>query len=218
MTEKNTLCSAEFRFRQPFFQFGNASDPNPHPYVRIKNHPLVVFGILDPALLPQIGEMNYSWVNQDKDLDTHVEIADPREALMQLLQTCDADPDCRGARRILLAQMLPEDVRRLADRLHGQFEAIISASEETHATRDTLTLDRNVAPDTRSPIVLTPASHFFRSSPTTTTGHDAASPSRSDIHYLGHRQPFPPNVRSVAVAGVHRSAIARRSDCSHRGT
>ena len=139
MTAKNTLCSPEFRFRQPFFHFGNASDPNPHPYVRIKNQALVVFGILDPALLPQIGEMNYSWVNQDKDLDTQLEITDPREALMQLLQTCDADPDCRGARRILLAQMLPEDVRRLADRLHGQFDAIISASEEAHATRDTLT-------------------------------------------------------------------------------
>ncbi len=167
MTAKNTLCSSDFRFRQPFFHFGDASDPNPHPYVRIKNQALVVFGILDPALLPQIGELNYSWVNRDKDLDTQVEIADPREALMQLLQTCEADPDCRGARRILLAQMLPEDARRLADRLHGQFDAIISASEEAHATRDTLTLDRNVRPEARSPIVLTPALHFFRSAPTT---------------------------------------------------
>src|SRR5439155_22538456 len=117
--------------------------------------------------LPQIGEMNYAWVNQDKNLDTQLEIIDPREALMQQLQTCDADPDCRGARRILLAQMLPEDVRRLADRLRGQFDAIISASEEAHATRDRLTLDRNVASDTRAPVVLTPASHFFRSAPTT---------------------------------------------------
>ena len=131
---------------------------------------------------------------------------------MQLLQTCEADPDCRGARRILLAQMPPEDVRRLADRLRGQFDAIISASEEAHATRDTLTLDRNVAPDTRSPIILTPASHFFRSAPTTlqVTIQQArldltSTTSSADSHF--HRTSVPLRLREL-----HRPAIARRCD------
>ena len=202
MTAKNTLCSPEFRFHQPFFHFGNASDPNPQPYVRIRNQSLAVFGILDPALLPQIGEMNYSWVNEEKDLNTQVEIIDPREALMQLLQTCDADPDCRGARRILLAQMPPEDARRLADRLRGQFDSVISASDEAHATRDTLTLDRNVAADTRQPAVLTPASQFFRGAPTTlqVTIQEARLDLTSST--LEHRQPFSPNLHSGCVCAA----------------
>ena len=223
MTAGNTFCSPVFRFHQPFFHYGVASDPNPKPYVRIGNQPLVVFGIVDPALLPRIGEMNYSWVNEDAGLDTQVEIIDPREALRQLLETCDADPDCRGARRILLAQMPLEDVRRLSDRLQGEFDAIISASDEAHATRDTLTVDRNVAPDTRAPIVLTPAAHFVRSSPSTlqVTIQNArleltSTTTSADSHF--HRKTVPLRLRGYtgqrSLADVIVNATAERNRAS----
>ncbi len=222
MTVNNTVCSPVFRFHQPFFHYGTASDPNPKPYARIRNQSLVVFGIVDPALLPRIGEMNYSWVNEDADLDTQLEIIDPREALMQLLQTCDADPDCAGARRILLAQMPPEDVRRLADRLRGQFDAIVSAAEEAHATRDTLTVDRNVVPDTRAPIILTPAAHFFRNSPTTLevtlqkAGLDLTSTTTSADSYF-HRTTVPLRLRSYTGQRSLADVIVNATEERNRG-
>ncbi len=210
---KTTLCSATFQFHQPFFEHT--------PYVRLKDQPLVIFGIVDPHMLPLIGEMNYSWLNQDPRLNTQIEIADPREALNQLLETCDADPDCRGARRILLAQMPPADARRLADRLRGKFDVIVSAGNEAHATRDMLLTNRNEPQQARVPVVVTPGSHYFTGTPnslhvTLQEAHLDLASTTSTLDNSLHRSTVPLHPRiytgrralSDIIAGANLAPVA----------
>ena len=61
--------------------------------------------------------------------------------------------------------MPPADARRLADRVRGKFDVIVSAADEAHATRDMLLANRNAPDFARAPAVVTPGSHYFTSTP-----------------------------------------------------
>jgi hypothetical protein len=78
---------------------------------------VVVFGVVDKALMNQVGLPNYSWWNDKKKYDTTVKVADPSEALHQMLVMCDNDANCMNKRKVLLAQMPLQKARQVIEQL-----------------------------------------------------------------------------------------------------
>lgn len=165
MTSANTLCQPKFEFHYPFFQAGIAEQPNPTPYA-VTASGVVVFGVVDPELSTQIGALNSCWQNTNPAFKTRLEIADPHEALAQLLETCAEDVDCAGKRRVLLAQMSPQRAQRLASHIPHGFDVVISQADDGYATGSIAGIDRGSDSDLK-PIVLTPASAIESRSPDT---------------------------------------------------
>jgi hypothetical protein len=115
--------------------------------------PVVIFGIVDPKMLENIGADNYSWQTMtvknsqpkdkwNKEYKTQVFIADPIPTLTELQRYFEQDY-CfhhHGERfqgiRVLLAQMRPEQARELAEHLPKsvRFDAVISAADNALAT------------------------------------------------------------------------------------
>lgn len=170
-----------FTVYTPFFQHPNwpqqiypewsqegGNDNNEHHYINpslylLKNAepkdvkigltPVVIFGIVDPKLLENIGADNYSWQTVsaknskptdkwNKEYKTQVLIADPVTTLTELQQYFEQHY-CfhhQGKRfhgiRVLLAQMQPEQARELAEHLpkSGRFDVVISAADNALAT------------------------------------------------------------------------------------
>jgi 5'-nucleotidase-like protein len=115
--------------------------------------PVVIFGIVDPKMLENIGADNYSWQTMtvknsqpkdkwNKEYKTQVFIADPIQTLTELQRYFEQDYCFHhgGHRfqgiRVLLAQMRPEQARELAEHLPKsvRFNAVISAADNTLAT------------------------------------------------------------------------------------
>ncbi|HEV2988264.1 MAG TPA: 5'-nucleotidase C-terminal domain-containing protein [Candidatus Angelobacter sp.] len=131
---------------------------NPALYV-LKNDdtsltPVVIFGIVGPKMLENIGADNYSWQTVEKSernppsdswnkqYKTQVFITDPIPTLTELQQYFEQDYCSHhdGKRfhgiRVLLAQMRPEQARELAEHLPKsvRFDVVISAADNALAT------------------------------------------------------------------------------------
>ncbi len=116
--------------------------------------PVVIFGIVGPKMLENIGADNYSWQtveksernppsdNWNKQYKTQVFITDPIPTLTELQHYFEQDYCSHhdGKRfhgiRVLLAQMRPEQARELAEHLPKsvRFDVVISAADNVLAT------------------------------------------------------------------------------------
>lgn len=167
-TDKDVQDAKPYCFRfsvyNPFFQFPNWADPehsdpagkykNPKLYVlnETGKTPVVIFGVLDPQLVHEIGGDSLSWVtvhgtpgariHREKKYTTELTIGDPVLALVHLQdhfekQYSDEHPNhpFHGL-RVLLAQMPPAEVKELAEHLPNclRFDVIVSAAEDGIAT------------------------------------------------------------------------------------
>ncbi len=138
-----------FSVEYPFFEAG--------PYFAPADRgSAVVFGALDPALVGYIGQLNDVWVNTDTRFDTRAEVTDPVEALREALTLCDSDSNCRGRRKILLAQMPNDRAAQLAAKLKS-FDMVIARPDQEHATGDESSHRRGA---NNRPYLLTPGITF----------------------------------------------------------
>ena len=112
--------------------------------------PVVIFGIVDPELLADVGADNSSWqtVKGDstsggwkKDYDTRTAIVDPVETLNQLEDYFETvyeqtHKDSFRGLRVLMAEMSPGRAKQLAERLPKRlrFDVILSAADDQQAT------------------------------------------------------------------------------------
>ncbi len=159
--KSNTLCSGTFRPNVPYLQSGEAAS-NPHPYAIANHSSIAIFGVVDPDLLTEVGGLNYTWRNSDPGFETRLQVSDPLEALSQVRQTCDADPECRGKRQILLAEMPLSKAQRISIQLRGKFDAVITQADYDSATGDSTVTDRAAQSDL-PPLVLVPAFNYSES-------------------------------------------------------
>ncbi len=162
MNKNNTLCSGTLRPQLPFLQSGGNPESNPLPYAIAPDSNTVIFGVVDSLLLTEIGELNYTWRNSNPAYRTQLQISDPLEALGQLLQTCNADANCKGRRKILLAQMPQSKAQRIALQLRGMFDAVVTQADADAATTDSTIVKRSPQ-QSRVPNVLVPAPNYSAS-------------------------------------------------------
>lgn len=161
-----------FSVHSPFFQYPlqNINDwtrvPAPYATKRVGGQKVAVFGVVEPQFDEHIGDLNRGWVNANPRWDSSVVVADPVRSLEQLLQFCELDPECRGARKILLAQMPAEKAALLGVHLGKTFELIIAETDNQRAT-DEQTLTRRSAsdPDFRPTFLVVPARMHRESEP-----------------------------------------------------
>ena len=160
-----------FEVQRAFFQHpaatrGAAQVP-PYLVKSVGAERVAVFGVVEPALKEYIGLLNYSWVNVDANLrvdpglQTQLLISDPVAALDQVLDACDADPLCRGARKVLLAQMRYDQAQLLAGRFRSRgLELVLAETDQRHAAteEDRTQLDG-------SPVVLSPGGIYDANDP-----------------------------------------------------
>jgi hypothetical protein len=136
--QKQWLCSAAFIPFQTLLQYSPGSTgPRPGDWAIYQNgaEKVAVMGVVDPNLLEHVGMLNYSWLNKKAALDTQVKVSDPVQALSQMIDSCDVDPECHGARIVVLAQMPPQTARVLAAHFQPkQVIAVISRADEDLAT------------------------------------------------------------------------------------
>lgn len=157
MDHGHTFCSRMSVYR-PYFQFpwGNTSEScsqnpsctyrDPDPYVVLEHNDagraseIVIFGVVDPKLLDNVGLLNYGWVNENRDYKTVVAAKDPAEAIkemrahydrrrqewMKASKTAKISPD---PIQILLADMSPQQAEVLATRM-GHFRAVVTEADE----------------------------------------------------------------------------------------
>jgi hypothetical protein len=152
----------------PFFEaFESDTTKWAEPFVlkSVGDQAVAVFGVVDGALREHVGLLNYSWQNSDPNLDTQLVVADPVAALDQALQYCRAMPECRDARKILLAQMPYEQAQlmartfRLVRTSRGVrsqiFELVLAQTDDLHAA-----VAQTRSQDAVAPIVLSPGQIF----------------------------------------------------------
>jgi hypothetical protein len=160
-SKTNTLCSGTLRPHVPYFQDGKEQG-SPLPYVLAGGNSVAIFGVVDPGLLSEVGELNYSWRNSNPAYQTKLQVSDPLEALSQVLQTCDSDPACHGARKILLAQMPVSMAQRISAQLRGRFLAVVTQADPEEATNDSSLTERR-PPEQLSPLLLVPGTNYTES-------------------------------------------------------
>lgn len=158
----NTLCSGTLRPHVPYFQSGQEPASEPLPYAFADGNAVAIFGVVDPSLLTEVGELDYSWRNSDPAFSTQLAVGDPLEALSQVLQTCQADPACRNARKILLAHMPVAKAQRIATQLRGTFLAVVTQADADDASGDSNITDLQPEPQL-APVVLVPATNYSAS-------------------------------------------------------
>jgi hypothetical protein len=197
--KKQEHCQT-FTVRQPLFQVcslktGDSCDATVGPiglgakiridehsaepyYVSTEGPPVAVFGVVDPAMMKQVGLLNYSWANENPKYDTAVKVIDPAEALDQALAMCAHDERCRGKQKVLLAQMPLNRARSVIAKLQSEkksnpFDVILTQVDSQDYTGSATlttqvpargvpqtpkqTLPHEVAP--RRPLFLVPADH-----------------------------------------------------------
>lgn len=154
---KNSYYCARFFVYHPYFQYplravtnlgpgtvdGDLYADTPRPYVVIKERNLVIFGVVDADMKESIGSANYTWVQpperrpaRTSRVEATVAFADPASSLDQLLQRCDLDENCRGARKILLAQMPEPEAKLLGIKMRNRFDLIIAQTDSRQASGD----------------------------------------------------------------------------------
>lgn len=122
---------APFTVHAPFFEYQHgvaasaAPQRLPDPFVMTKIQigkglgDVAIFGVVDPELPEHIGALNDNWIHEPPhpEYETTIKTFDPKSALQQLMQSCWTRPECRTARKVLLAQMPPYKAQQLAARL-----------------------------------------------------------------------------------------------------
>lgn len=126
-----------FSVHYPFFQYRpRTSGTTPAPYFlsgQGTGTGVAVFGVMDRSLAGYVGQLDGAWRNEDRRFDSTIEITDPLEALRQVLGLCASDPNCRGRRKVLLAQMPYYKATTLASKLPS-FDLVIAQPDAGHAS------------------------------------------------------------------------------------
>ncbi|HEX3250247.1 MAG TPA: hypothetical protein VHS05_12525 [Pyrinomonadaceae bacterium] len=142
VTKDNPTGKGCIRFSShtPFFYFphevayDNANGyTDPEPYV-VKDNQIAIFGVVEPTLGEQVGQLNFGWKQKDHpELTTRLSAEDPAEALQQQLDYFNVQhPDFPGV-KVLLAQMTPQHARALAGRF-PEFQIVVSGGDRELAT------------------------------------------------------------------------------------
>jgi hypothetical protein len=128
----------KFSLYRPFFQL------NPHgadlkPFVFLESERVAIFAVVDPEVAEQVGILNFSWLNSDKNFQTVVSIEEPGEALKQQIERFEVwYRDAHENRsfsgvKILLAQMSPERARVFAARFQD-FQIVVTGADKEQST------------------------------------------------------------------------------------
>lgn len=158
---RETHC-IRFSVHQPFFHYPYSrptvvtkvkdkshyyTDPDPFVFLQAnKTRPddTVIFGIVDPHIAEQVGILNFSWLNSDKNLKTVVSAEDPAQALREQLEYFEAwykeNYKPKGEKfpglKILLIEASPERARVFATRF-PDFQVIVTAADDEQGTSQT---------------------------------------------------------------------------------
>ncbi|MBM3737141.1 MAG: hypothetical protein FJW39_15280 [Acidobacteria bacterium] len=169
----NQPYCARFSVHTPFFQYPLGFGDAPDPYVlrESNGHKFAIFGVVDTDLRDHVGLLNDTWLyrtsasdNKNRREDVSVVVADPVRALQQLLQHCDANPDCRDRRRILLAHMPHDRASLLPLRLGQRFDLILAQTDDRHATGNE-SITRTLSGAARPGFVAVPRQVYSASKP-----------------------------------------------------
>jgi hypothetical protein len=182
-----------FVVQMPYFEypyapqhFGDEGTFRPWVY---KNHngtgngqSVAIFGVVDPDLRQYIGRLNSTWLSVvsgkdhavDNRHETDLEVSDSAEALLQALEMCRQDEQCKSARKILLAEMPRDKVYTMLGTFHAlaqfrPFDAVIAQADPDHATGNNILLQNSGPLPTRLQVpdipILVPGSHFRSNDP-----------------------------------------------------
>jgi len=163
---------AGFTVHYPFFEYGGTAasganpryaNPKPWALVSVGSENVAVFGVVDTDFKEHVGKLNYSWRNTNTSWSTELEVSDPGAALLQVLQKCNQNPQCRVARKILLAQMVFGRAAQLGVHLGEQFDLVIAQTDGNHAPGNEEVLR---TPGRQQPFLLVPAAARSDASPT----------------------------------------------------
>ena len=149
-----------FRIAPSYFEYGRQAPelkrPEPQQKPWFYKPPSVpgelgvaVFGVVDANLAQLIGRLNYVWLDKkrgagdpkvDDRFETDVQVSDPADALKQAIEYCQADNQCKDARKVLLAQM-PEasvydvlaSLKALGSKSTFKFDLVIVQADQDHA-------------------------------------------------------------------------------------
>jgi hypothetical protein len=155
VTKDNPTGKGCIRFSShtPFFYFPHEvakantngyTDPEPYVYDGQRN--VAIFGVVEPTLGEQVGQLNFGWRQKDRsDLTTRLSAEDPAEALQQQLDYFKVQHPGFSGMKVLLAQMTPQHARALAGRF-PEFQIIVSGSDRELATSN-LSLSTTWKPD-----------------------------------------------------------------------
>lgn len=161
--EPGWLCSAAFTPFHPLLQYSpGGSGPRPGDWATYQNgtEKIAVVGVVDPNLLEHVGLLNYSWLNDNPNLDTQVKVSDPLQALSQIMEACNEDLACHGSKFVVLAEMAPQTARVLAAHLQNRgVLAVITRADEDLATPSGVNASDFVVPPVLTP---KPAYHSDR--------------------------------------------------------
>lgn len=144
----------------------------PCPYYLVPRGQLsiAIFGVVDPDLLSNVGMLNASWLNKNPKWDTSAQVTAPDYALLQTLELCYTDDNCREAPKVLMAQMSYARATQLIanSNFNGVFDVVITQASADHDTgiihnqyqgttpRFTLTPPESLSTDSMSAPVFTP--------------------------------------------------------------
>src|ERR1035437_5917829 len=118
---------------------------------------VAVFGLLDPDLQNQIGRLNYGWWNKNPNFETTLQVADPKDSLKQAMMRCKLRPDCKSARKVLLAQMPAVKAAQLLNSLdEPAFDLVIAQTDSTNKTGDVTLKRTTLGKDQTGSFVVTP--------------------------------------------------------------
>ena len=153
-----------FYVATPFFssstgaqnQFGDY-DADPFTVREIQGQKIAVFGVLDPDLQNQIGRLNYGWWNHNTAYETTVQVADPATSLKQTMMRCEKRPDCKQARKVLLAQMPAFKVAPLLASIDKTvFDLVVAQTDSANKTGAAILIRTGIGPNSGGNYVVTP--------------------------------------------------------------
>jgi hypothetical protein len=201
----HTFCS-RISVYQPYFQFPwgktaemcqhnpNCTYSDPDPYLVLERQDLqektqiVIYGVVDPKLLDNVGLLNYGWMNINKKYKTVVAAKDPGEAIKEMRAHYERRrkeqfkglAPAKDSIQVLLADMTPQQAEVLATRM-GHFRAVVAeADEQMSRSQEDITKTVILTSQPSAELLQTlliPAPFFL---PSTFTG-------TTDIGYLGIR-------------------------------
>jgi hypothetical protein len=151
-----------FQVEMPMFWYGSAVPPLPYALLHSTQMDLAVFGVVDPDLLSNVGLLNYGWLNDKDRWDTVAKVVSADYAIKQALEACNRDAACRGAHKVVMAQMSYAKAAQLITKFKEVFDAVISQADAQHNTGNRVI---TAGPDEsgnepESPFLLTPPEPF----------------------------------------------------------
>lgn len=202
-----------FTVQPSFFEYGrsDATGKSIEPWVCVNREASVaIFGVVGTDLLQGVGTLNAGWVdagisagkvtNVDK-LEVQVQVADPAEALAQVVDYFSQTSSCKNAHKILLAQMSQDSVYPMLRQLNAldgsepHFDLVVAEADSSHFTGN-----RNVTDiDPQAPVVLVPGPNFDQRDAYTVKSHvEMATVSEKGPKPEEGNPPPPPTSRTVS--------------------